>query len=167
MKYLREHISDIAVVVFTLILSYQTFHWIEHMVQVYQHGVLHIVTLHAHGILFRLDLEWNHFAFNSLYFFGLLFVFLGEKMYTRTFRTLKPWVAYPFMIALFVESWHLVEHTVRIVQHVQTGCEPCTGIGGMYFDLIFLHGGYNMMTFTFPLIAYIAGKYYLRLWKLL
>lgn len=72
---------------FTIGLIVETFHITEHTAQVYQHAWLGWPISDAHGIIFFLDLEWNHFIFNSLYWIFLLVVFRRCTFQPRTFAT--------------------------------------------------------------------------------
>lgn len=151
--------------VFLGAVLYQTFHWVEHLAQVYQHWWLGIPILEAHGILFFFDLEWNHFVFNTLYWIGLFVVFWGASMYKRNSPTRnKPVVFWGFIVGgLIVQSWHQVEHFVKIWQHIVRSCEPCPGILAYYIDGIYLHFTYNTVVLIFPLIAFFGYAFFRRL----
>ena len=135
--------------ILALALVIQGFHWIEHLAQVYQHWWLSLPIKESKGILFFLDLEWNHFVFNSVYFLLLVFVWF------RIQKTSFP-VAMRFLIVgTLIQGYHVIEHTVRIWQHIQTACEPCKGILGWYVDGVYLHFIFNTLVFLLPLIAFI------------
>lgn len=133
--------------VLALALAVQGFHWIEHLAQVYQHWWLSLPIKESRGILFFLDLEWNHFVFNSVYLLLLAAAwFLLQGIVSH--------VVIRFLAAgTLIQSYHLVEHMVRIWQHIQTTCEPCKGILGRYVDGVYLHFVFNTLVFILPLIA--------------
>lgn len=152
---------------FTLGLLYQGFHYVEHLVQLYQHAVLDISPLHAHGALFFLDLEWNHFVFNIIYFIALAVLCFYVIRIARASGSLLTLMPILLMIGTAVAGWHAIEHTARIFQHIASGCEPCLGIGGYYFDIIYLHSVYNTQVFLIPLATYFLGGFHKRFWRLL
>lgn len=133
----------------------------------YQHFFLNLTVLHSHGAIFFLDLEWNHFLFNTIYCICLWAVIISGRWYRKENRDIFPFFSYALFAGVTVETWHVIEHTVRIYQHVQSGCEPCMGIIGPYTDVIYLHGAYNLLSLVLPFVAYIIGKYHLRLWHLI
>jgi hypothetical protein len=162
-----ESVPTWTVLVFSAAILYQVSHWMEHMIQVYQHAMLGIIISHSHGALFFLDLEWNHFMFNLLYFAALVLVFFGGMWFTKIrFRT-YPLVSVFLGLSVLVEGWHFLEHSVRLYQHVLIGCEPCAGILGASVDIVYLHATYNTLTWILPLTAYLAGGYYRRMWNML
>lgn len=135
--------------ILALALVIQGFHWIEHLAQVYQHGWLSLPIKESRGILFFLDLEWNHFVFNSAYLVLLVAAwFLLRRISSR--------VATRFLVVgVFIQSYHLIEHIVRVQQHIQTACEPCKGILGWYVDGVYLHFTFNTLVLALPLVAFI------------
>ncbi len=163
--YAAEHVPVWTVWVFTSALMYQIMHSLEHIIQMYQHFFYKIISLHSHGALFYLDLEWNHFVFNSLYVLALWSAFYFGGWYRRDMRRAYPWAANLLLIGCIIETWHVTEHSFRIYQHMLSGCEPCLGILGNAANLIYLHGTYNILSLLFPLAAYCIGKYYLRMWR--
>lgn len=134
--------------VLALALILQFFHLIEHAAQVYQHWWLALPIKESKGILFFLDLEWNHLAFNALYLIFLFAAwFLLRGNLPRGSRRL-------LFAGAAIQSYHTVEHGVRIVQHLQTACEPCTGILGRYVDGVYLHFAFNAVVFALPLLVF-------------
>ncbi|TSC78958.1 MAG: hypothetical protein G01um101429_634 [Parcubacteria group bacterium Gr01-1014_29] len=135
--------------ILALALVVQGFHWIEHLAQVYQHWWLGLPIKESKGILFFLDLEWNHFVFNSAYFVLLVVVwFLLRNVSSRVAMRL-------LIVGTLIQGYHLIEHAVRIWQHIQTACEPCKGILGWYIDGVYLHFAFNTLVLLLPLIAFI------------
>lgn len=135
--------------ILALALVIQGFHWVEHLAQVYQHWWLSLPIKESRGILFFLDLEWNHFVFNSVYL--LLLVVAWFFLQGKVSRVVIKFLA----VGTLVQGYHLVEHAVRIWQHIQTACEPCRGILGWYVDGIYLHFAFNTFVLALPLIAFI------------
>ncbi len=152
------------VYVFTFALVAQTFHIVEHVAQVYQHAILGLSIQESHGILFFLDFEWNHLVFNALYFALLAVVFFQCKFY-KTDGPVgeKPLMGLVFNAGFLISGWHVIEHVVRIIQFYQTGCTPCKGILGWFFDGVYLHAFYNTLVYILPLMAFLGYGFHLRL----
>lgn len=134
------------ILAFALVI--QGFHWIEHLAQMYQHWWLSLPIKESKGILFFLDLEWNHFVFNSAYFTLLAaFWFLLRKTSSRATMMV-------LVVGILIQGYHLIEHIVRVWQHIQIACEPCKGILGWYVDGVYLHFMFNTLVLSLPLIAF-------------
>lgn len=153
----KERERKIAANVVVLLLSallLQTFHEMEHIAQFYQRWWLGVGPQEAHGILFFLDVEWNHFIFNALYF-PLLAVILFFLLFYPEFRSMRQRrmgrieLGF-FVLAFLLQGYHVIEHTVRMGQFFRLGCTPCPGILGWYFDLVYLHFAINTVTWLLP-----------------
>ena len=133
----------------------QLMHDVEHAWQVYEHSAKGLPAAESQGLLFFIpDLEWNHLVFAAVYLVALatLFAFLVRRdartqLGTRWFGTMG--LAY-LAVGIGVQSYHAVEHIVRIVQFYQTGCTPCAGILGQRIDGVYLHFGFNMVVTILP-----------------
>lgn len=148
-------------IIFLAALILQGFHMVEHFTQVYQFLVLRMPAFEAHGLLFFLDLEWNHFSFNLLYFLLLAYVYTGYKFYDRKeFAGRNPIPRYAFLAGFFIQGYHVIEHSARIGQFLQSGCTPCEGILGWFFNGILLHFTLNSITWALPMIAFFAYGLY-------
>ncbi len=147
----------LTVFVFTAALVAQTFHMTEHVAQVYQHAVLGWSIPASRGLIFFLDFEWNHFVFNATYMLLLVFVFYQCKFYNVNGPVSERRVAcLAFNMGVAVQGYHVVEHSVRIAQFLQTGCDPCKGILGWFFDGVYLHATLNTIVYVLPLVAFFA-----------
>ncbi|MCS7145455.1 MAG: hypothetical protein RMJ28_03005 [Nitrososphaerota archaeon] len=145
------HQDHVAYVVALTAFVAQTLHMLEHSVQLYQHMVLGLPPKLANGLLFFLDLEWNHFLFNSLYLVFLVIIFVRLRFWSTT-----SWGGHKVVSALFIagfaiQSYHVIEHSVRMQQFLTTGCTPCTGIIGKLFNMIHLHFFLNIAAYL-PLV---------------
>lgn len=146
-----------AAVIFAVAIFYQILHHFEHLTQFYQYWYLGMPSTISQGVLFWLDLEWNHFLFDSAYFVGL---FIATLVFVRhewqRGKRLDRFGAFLLLSMNLVQGWHAVEHTYRIVHHVQIGCSPCPGIIDTIFGipLITLHFWFNVFALTLPLMAF-------------
>lgn len=143
-------------VAFTVAMSYEFLHLLEHGFIVYQHLWLGISRLGAHGVLFFFDLEWTHFLFNLMFLAVLGSVFIFLQLYRRAGRMALGWIGRLFLLGVALEAFHVFEHIVRITQHVQTNCEPCTGflLQFVHIDDIVVHSGFNFFAFSFTIPLY-------------
>lgn len=142
-----------ALYAFAIALFLQGAHMIEHFAQLYQYQILRMPIYEAHGILFFLDLEYNHFWFNLLYALALAYVFVAGELFKRK---APEWARWTFIAGFAIQSYHVLEHTSRIGQTLQTGCEPCPGILGWYVNGIHLHFTLNSITWLLPMIAFFG-----------
>jgi hypothetical protein len=140
----------------------------EHFAQLYEHlpapiGLGWSIKASA-GIVYFLNLEWNHFLFNLLYLLLLGYVFVAFRFYSKDSNAREPrWAFWAFSIAFFVQIYHAFEHTVRINQFLTTGCTPCKGVLGNYFDGIYLHFAFNSFVYFLPLLAFLGYGFHRRI----
>ncbi len=164
MSALASGATQVVVFIFTGALIIQTLHITEHVVQVYQHAILGLSINESQGILWFLDLEWNHFVFNVVYLILLSMVFVLGKFYkTKGVAWKMRPAALVFTAGLMIQGYHVVEHSVRMVQFYQSGCTPCPGILGRVFDGIYLHAAFNTIVYILPLYAFAAYGFQARL----
>jgi hypothetical protein len=134
---------------------------VEHVAQVYQHTVLGFAAPHSHGILWFLDLEWNHWIFNAAYLILIAVIFYRCKFYRiGNIKNAYRLVFALFGVGLAVQGYHVVEHSVRMVQFFQNGCTPCPGILGLFFDGVYLHALLNTVVYIGPFIAFFSLGFY-------
>ena len=142
--------------IFLLTLALQAFHVVEHVVQTFQRFVLN--SPQAHGLVGQLDLEQVHFVFNTMYLALLIHVMLRWL----ALKTELPnrWKTYATILILtvVVQSYHQVEHTVKLAQFIQTNVQGTPGIAGLYFDGVIFHFLMNDLVFLPGVVVfYCAG----------
>jgi hypothetical protein len=127
-------------------LAVQSFHIVEHVLQAFR--------VHADGVPSRggivgpgVDAEWIHFTYNSVVLAGMA-VGLGAR-----FRGWRPpgntQVGDAFLAAAVgIQSYHLIEHTFKVIQHVVTGSKVNPGILGAQVDLVWLHFAINLSVYA-------------------
>jgi len=127
----------------------QSFHMLEHGVQVYQVYVAQSAT--RSGLLgAHFNTEWVHFWFNLAVLDFLIWATL------LLWRSLGDRPAAVLLAALVIESWHMVEHSAKIVQFLERGAQPTPGILGGIVGLVWFHFGINLAVyagFTTALVA--------------
>ena len=139
--------------IFCVAYVVQFFHMIEHVAQGFQYWMLQLPSTQAHGILWFADLEWNHFLFNTTYEALLIIGGIGIIHTLRKLDLDTPVNLFLVFYPIIIQGWHVVEHTVRIVRHMEYACNPCPGILDQllsmpqipfhyWFDfvMLFLHG---------------------------
>ncbi len=149
---------------FALTLALQTGHMLEHVVQVIQKFVLG--SSRAHGLIGRLDIEWVHFGFNTAYFVLLLPLVWGWLAYRREIGLLgRRWTGLTVVClgTLLIQSYHQVEHSVKLAQFLHTNMQGTLGILGSHFDLILLHFTINALVYLPLVILFFGAGFHQRL----
>ena len=146
-------LSIILAVVATTVV--QTFHMIEHFLQVYRVEVDHIP---SRGGLAgpAVEAEWVHMAYNGtvMLLIVVAVVVLGGRVSNRPTALL--------VAAGAVQSWHTVEHVAKVSQHVITGQKVNPGLLGDYFNLYWFHFTINLAVYVPCLLAALLVLWELR-----
>lgn len=142
----RPELGMAALGVLTAGFVAQSFHMLEHGVQVFQVYVAHAEN--RSGILgARVDMEWVHFLYNAgVLLFLVWAAWLARPsgpLGTRLARSL-PWLA----AAVLVQGYHLAEHAAKMVQHLSLGIDPAPGILGGLAGLVWFHFGINLAVYV-------------------
>jgi hypothetical protein len=135
----------------------QSLHLVEHSAQLYQHMVLKLPPQLSSGLLFFLDLEWNHFIFNTLYFVLLACVFIILGVWPTWRGTRRGLLYYALIVGFYVQAYHVVEHSYRLYQFATIGCTPCTGIIGGFFNMVHLHFVLNLLAYVPICLIVVKG----------
>lgn len=140
----------------TAALAVQLFHQVEHTIQVVQAKVLGLWDAHGlAGVAF--DQEWVHLWFNLTLLVALgLGVWGYGRAGRRAWRRRAPLAHGALMGTLGLQGYHVVEHLVKVGQHVLTGAMPAPGLLGSSLDLVWLHFGINAVV-TAGLLAGFLG----------
>ncbi|MDP9067483.1 MAG: right-handed parallel beta-helix repeat-containing protein [Actinomycetota bacterium] len=138
-------LRHLVVPLFAVGLAVQSFHMVEHALQVYR--------VHVDGVPSRggiagpaVEAEWIHFVYNLVVLVGIGVVALGRA---RGWRPRGRVGAGDSLLAAAValQGYHVVEHSVKLVQHVQGGAKVNPGIAGAHVDLVLLHFGINLAVY--------------------
>jgi hypothetical protein len=114
-------------------VALQGLHFAEHVAQVIQ--LFFVRLAQGHGILgAAFDSEWLHFGYNA----ALFALLVGVALVRPPRRAARPGSAL-LTGAVALQGYHLVEHVVKVAQHVATGCDPCAGLLGAVVSLPWLH----------------------------
>ncbi len=142
---------------FLLVVAIQGFHVIEHIVLVVQVEALGMGLAQAHGLLgARVDFEWLHFSYN-LSFLGTLIVLLVYGLRNHETRALaKGPLGMALAGAVGLQTYHVAEHTIRIVQYLQTDCTPCLGLIGHVVPFIWPHLFFGLFAYAGMVAAYFG-----------
>ena len=100
------------------LIALQSFHTVEHVVQVLQFYIFDKVPAASQGLLKALNAEWVHFVWNWLVFFIFLFIVIKRGSYTKGSYT-KNWGERIWATAFI--AWallHSLEHTYLLIRHL-------------------------------------------------
>ncbi|HZD18792.1 MAG TPA: right-handed parallel beta-helix repeat-containing protein [Actinomycetota bacterium] len=132
----------------------QSFHMLEHTVQVWQVYVADAES--RSGIAGSVaDAEWVHFTYNLAVLFFMVWAWRavrpGGVLHGIVGRT-AAW----FLAATVVQTYHFAEHTAKIIQHVRLGIDPAPGIIGGTAGLVWFHFAINLAVYAGMTVAMVA-----------
>ncbi len=131
-------------------LFVQSFHMIEHIAQVVEKFALHWTR--PFGVLgTAVDIEPVHFAYNLTY---LALIVISWLLFRNKVARYSSTIKGLFAFAIASQSWHFIEHSTKLEQHLVQGCVSCPGILGVYFDPVLLHFIYNVVVFAPFVVAF-------------
>ena len=145
---------DQFVYLFALTVLIQALHMVEHVAQVIQKFVLEIAP--AHGLIGALDLEQIHFAFNVVYLTTLAVVMVGWFYFGSQLSSRHKALAAILIATVALQSYHMVEHSVKLAQFLATGIQGTPGIAGMHIDGVIFHALMNTAVFV-PVVVVFFG----------
>ncbi len=152
---------DQFVCLFALTVLIQALHMVEHVAQVIQKFVLHIAP--AHGLIGALDLEQVHFAFNVWYLATLAVVMVGWSYYGSQLCSRQRALAAILIGTVALQSYHMVEHSVKLAQFISTGMLGTPGIAGMHFDGVIFHALMNTAVFVPVVVVFFCAGLHTKL----
>lgn len=141
---------------FLVLVCYQAFHQLEHTIETVQLQLL------GHDesdtLLNGVDFEWLHFGANALLLYGLVAVVVGAGSAARArWRAERRWGWWAMVAALVVQSYHVFDHTVRLVEYVSSGGDKDpAGTLTRVVNPVWFHFGINL-TVLVGMIAAFAG----------
>lgn len=140
-------------------LVVQGFHEVEHVVQVVQRYALDIRL--GSGVLGSVfDVEPVHFIYN-LAFLGLLVAaYLGLRRSSAAIPRNRGLVLGLLTFAVVVQSYHSLEHVVKLIQFVETGRNGTPGILGNWFNVVWLHFWFNTVLWAPVIAAFVVGGFH-------
>jgi hypothetical protein len=154
----RQAVATTGAVLLATGVAVQSFHMLEHVVQLSR---VRFDGVPSRGSLVGsvADTEWVHFGYNTLVLAGLALLLLLRRRGwnprgNRANRALGDRLV---LAAAVLQGYHVVEHTLKVVQHQVTGAKVNPGILGEVFDLVLLHFGLNAaiyLAFVGAAVAY-------------
>ena len=140
---------------FLLLLAYQTFHQLEHTIETVQLNILHHTS--ANTLINGVDFEYVHFGANALLLYGLLAVVVGAGKRTRDWlRVNYRWGWYAMVGALVVQTYHVFDHTVRLIEYLQSGGKPPEGTLTIWVNPVWFHFGINLTVLVGMYAAFLG-----------
>jgi hypothetical protein len=156
----RASLSARAFWFMSAVVAIQGGHVVEHVIQVFQVFVFGVPEQDALGLLgyvlqFNGTEEWLHLGYNSFYLIALYALIL--PLWRITAAVVPTWAFWFFILGVWIESWHIVEHGVIISHVIANGGCPCPGIGDVALGLsdTILHFFYNALAYAGVVYAYI------------
>jgi uncharacterized membrane protein YhdT len=137
-------------------VALQGLHFVEHIAQVTQKFFLDLPQ--AHGLLgAALDTEWVHFAYNLALFSVLGGLVLAYRLHHKQSWIERPgWYHLMLLSVATLQLYHMVEHSVKVAQHVTAACASCPGLLGATVNLVWLHFFINLLVLV-PMTVAVAG----------
>ena len=153
------------VYMFVATVVIQTLHMVEHVAQVFQKFVLDFP--YAHGLIGSLDLEQVHFTFNLMYLGALIYVTLGWLNFgSRVCRYGQEKMLGALLIAtVVVQGYHMVEHSARLVQFLNTGLQGTPGLLGGQFDGVVFHAAMNTVVYLPAVVVFVCSGMHKQIFK--
>ncbi len=100
-----------AACVLSMLLALQTFHTVEHVVQVVQFYLFDQPGIRAQGLISSLNVEWVHFVWNWMVWAATVWLF---------FRGMNSVWAYPLLLWV---TLHTLEHTYMLLHYLHVSAE--------------------------------------------
>ena len=151
------------VYMFAATVMIQALHMLEHVAQVFQKFVLGFS--YAHGLIGALDLEQVHFTFNLLYLGALIYVTLGWLTFGRRVCKHEKMLGAMLIGTVVAQGYHMVEHSARLVQFLNTGWQGTPGLLGGNFDGVVFHALMNTAVFLPAVVVYFCAGMHKQLFK--
>lgn len=153
----RRAVATALIWLFLLVIAIQGFHVIEHIALVVQVQALGLGLDEAHGLLgARVDFEWLHFSYNLSFLATLALLLVYGRRWRATPSTPPNAAILALAGAVGLQTYHMVEHTIRIVQYYQTDCNPCVGLIGQVVPFIWPHLFFGLFAYLPLVAAYFA-----------
>lgn len=140
----------------------QSFHMVEHVVQVWQVYVAESPS--RSGLVgASADVEWVHFTFNVLVLAFLVQVWRAGRS--------GSWLPGPggaaawLAAAVTLQGFHLLEHSAKLWQHLSLGIDPGPGVVGRFVDLVWLHFAVNTAVWVGAAVAVAALVRHVSRWS--
>jgi hypothetical protein len=138
-------------------LLFQGLHEMEHIVQVIQRSVLEIKNgAGLFGSVF--DLEPVHFAYNLTFLILLGLAAVGLRQ-PRAVPRRQALVLALLTLTLVGQSYHTVEHVVKMAQFLETGRNGTPGILGEWIPVVWLHFWINTALLVPVVAMFFAGGF--------
>jgi hypothetical protein len=138
-------------------LIIQGLHEVEHIVQVVQRTWLGIHNgAGVFGSVF--DQEPVHLVYNLAFLALLGLAYLGCRRAGAIPRR-SSLVIGLLTLALLAQSYHFVEHTVKMAQFLESGRNGTPGILGNWLPIVWLHFGFNTLIYLPVVAAFLLGGF--------
>ena len=151
------------VYMFAATVMIQTLHMVEHVAQVWQKFVLDYS--YAHGLIGSLDLEQVHFTFNLMYLGALIYVTLGWLNFGRRVCRQEKMLGALLILTVMVQGYHMVEHSARLAQFLNSGLQGTPGLLGAHFDGVVFHALMNTVVYLPAVVVFVCSGMHRQIFK--
>ena len=151
------------VYMFVATVVIQTLHMVEHVAQVFQKFVLDYS--YAHGLVGSFDLEQVHFTFNLMYLGALIYVTLGWLNFGRRVCRHEKMLGAMLIATVAVQGYHMVEHSARLIQFLNTGLQGTPGLLGANFDGVVFHAVMNTVVYLPAVVVFACSGMHRQIFK--
>ncbi|MDX1621430.1 MAG: right-handed parallel beta-helix repeat-containing protein [Nitriliruptorales bacterium] len=132
----------------------QSFHMLEHLVQVIQVEVID-AEIRAGLLGQQFNTEWLHFVYNVAVLAFLVAIWRVGRGSTRSLSGASTAAAW-FGAGIVAQIYHTFEHTVKIVQRIATGVDPAPGLFGDDLGLVWFHFAINLVVHLGATVGVVA-----------
>lgn len=136
----------------------QSFHFFEHIIQVFQHFVFN--DPRGAGLAgSRFDIEPVHLGYNVA-FMALLLLSSFAIVRGEGGRSRGRVVIGLMTFTVVFQTYHVIEHSFKIAQFIDTGMNGTPGILGASLNIVWLHFILNGVVTLPILLAFYFGRFY-------
>jgi hypothetical protein len=136
------------------LFAVQTFHMVEHIVQVWQ---VHVAAAESRAgfVGHHVDTEPLHFAYNAAVLALLVLIAWHVRGTAGRFAPFGrgfSWLG----ATIVLQGYHVAEHVAKLSQHLRTGLDPAPGlIGANLGGLVWFHFGINLAVYVGTVIVVV------------
>lgn len=132
-----------------------TAHFAEHILQMVQVYLWHV---NPWGIIGQIaDREWLHIWYNLPSYLVILWIYFAIRKNVPDFYRVDVSMK-ALTLFVWIQGYHLLEHTVKIYQYFTTGIEPASGILGNVVPLVPLHFMLVIVTYMLTMFVFVRSS---------
>ena len=106
-----------------------------------------------------------HFTFNLLYLGALIYVTLGWLNFGRRVCRHEKMLGAMLIATVAVQGYHMVEHSARLIQFLNTGLQGTPGLLGANFDGVVFHAVMNTAVYLPAVVVFVCSGMHRQIFK--